>query len=160
MHRSIALAFGLLAAFVLFAATPQARAHDDAALAKAMPKNNPLFINMTTGDSWRGWMGLHFAHATLKQGHPVAIFLNLDAVKLAAKEGTKYGEQEKRPSMQRVPRDILADFMRDGGVVLMCGPCMTEFGLTLDDLVPGVQMGRPGFTQSFIFAENARTLTW
>ncbi len=101
-------------------------------------------------------MGLHFAHATLKQGHPVAIFLNLDAVKLAAKSG----EQEKKPSMQRVPRDILADFIRDGGVVLMCGPCLTEFGLTVDDLVSGVQMGKPGYTQSFIFAENARTLTW
>jgi predicted peroxiredoxin len=115
---------------------------------------------MMTGDSWRGWMGLHFAHATLKQGHPVAIFLNLDAVKLAAKDASKIAEQEKRPSMQRRPRDILADFLRDGGIVLMCGPCMAEFGLTLDDLVPGVQMGKPGYTQSFIFAENARTLTW
>ena len=100
---------------------------------------NPLFINMTSGDSWRGWMGLHFARATLKQGHPVAIFLNLDAVKLAAKSGG----QEMKPTMQRAPREILADFMKDGGIVLMCGPCMTEFGLKLDDLVPGVQMGKP-----------------
>jgi predicted peroxiredoxin len=86
----------------------------------------------------------------------VAVFLNLDAVKLAAKNS----EQEKKPSMQRLPRDILVDFMRDGGVVLMCGPCLTEFGLKLEDLVPGVQMGKPGYTQSFIFAENARTLSW
>jgi len=149
-------ALGLIAGLALSAATPFVRAHDAEQYAKAAPNNNPLFINMTTGDSWRGWMGLHFAHATLKQGHPVAIFLNLDAVKLAA----KMGEQKKRPSMQRVPREILADFIRDGGIVLMCGPCMAEFGLTMDDLVPGVQMGRPGYTQDFIFAENARTLTW
>ena len=57
--------------------------------------------------------------------------------------------------MQRVPREVLADFIKDGGIVLMCGPCMSEFGLKLDDLVPGVQMGRPGYTQGFIFAENA-----
>jgi hypothetical protein len=57
-----------------------------------------LFINMTIDDSWCGWMGLHFAHATLKMGHPVAILLNLDVVELAAKAG----EQEKKPSMQRV----------------------------------------------------------
>jgi len=132
------------------------RAHDVTQLARSAPQNNPLFVNMTTGDSWRGWMGLHFAHATLKQGHPVAIFLNLDAVKLAAKNA----EQQKKPSMQCVPREILADFIRDGGVVLMCGPCMAEFGLTMDDLVPGVQLGKPGYTQGFIFAENARTLTW
>jgi len=156
MKRLILFTIGLLAGLALAFVIPQGRAHDADSLANNAPQKNPLFINITTGDSWRGWMGLHFAHATLKQGHPVAIFLNLDAVKLAAKNG----EQEKKPSMQRVPRDILADFIRDGGVVLMCGPCLAEFGLTMDDLVPGVQMGKPGFTQSFIFAENARALTW
>ena len=111
---------------------------------------------MTTGDSWRGWMGLHFAHNTMKMGHPVTIFLNLDAVTLASLKG----EQEKRPSMQRVPRDIVADFIKDGGKVLICGPCLSEFGLKLEDLVPGVELGKPGYTQGFIFAENAKTLTW
>jgi hypothetical protein len=37
---------------------------------------------------------------------------------------------------------------------------MAEFGLAMDDLVAGVQLGKPGYTQGFIFAENARTLTW
>ncbi len=124
--------------------------------APAQPAKSPLFINMTTGDSWRGWMGLHFAHATLKMGHPVTVFLNLDGVRLASKTG----EQEKKPSMQRIPREIVADFIKDGGTVLMCGPCMQEFGLRMEDLVAGVQMGRPGLTQGFIFADNARTLTW
>jgi predicted peroxiredoxin len=116
----------------------------------------PLFVNMTTGDTWRGWMGLHFAHATLKMGHPVTVFLNLDGVKLASKSG----DQDKKASMRRIPRDIIADFIKDGGVVLMCGPCLQEFGLKTEDLVPGVRMGAPGVTQGFIFAENARTLTW
>jgi predicted peroxiredoxin len=89
-------------------------------------------------------------------GHPVTVFLNLEAVKLAAKSG----EQERRASMRNVPRDILADFIKSGGVVLMCGPCMQEFGLTIDDLVAGVQMGRPGLTQSYIFAPGGQTLTW
>lgn len=156
MRRFMIFALGLVAGLALAFAGPSGQAHDADTIAKNAPQKNPLFINMTTGDSWRGWMGLHFAHATLKQGHPVAVFLNLDAVKLAAKTG----EQEMKPSMQRAPREIVADFIRDGGVVLMCGPCMAEFGLKLEDLVPGVQMGRPGYTQSFIFAENARTLTW
>lgn len=156
MRRLIIFAVGLAAGLALAFAVPRGQAHDADQIAASAPQKNPLFINMTTGDSWKGWMGLHFAHATLKQGHPVAVFLNLDAVKLAAKSG----EQEKRPSMQRLPRDILVDFIRDGGIVLMCGPCMSEFGLKMEDLVPGVQLGRPGYTQSFIFAENARTLTW
>lgn len=156
MRRLMIFALGLTAGLALAFAVPRGHAHDADQIAASAPQKNPLFMNMTSGDSWRGWMGLHFAHATLKQGHPVAVFLNLDAVKLAAKTG----EQEKKPSTQRVPRDILADFIRDGGVVLMCGPCMAEFGLKMEDLVAGVQMGRPGYTQSFIFAENARTLTW
>lgn len=154
--RIAMLLTGLAAGLMIAWAVPYGQAHDDAALAKAGPKNNPLFVNMTSSDTLRGWMGLHFAHATLKMGHPVAVFLNLDAVKLAAKSG----DQEKKDGMRRVPRDILADFIRDGGVVLMCGPCMQEFGLKTADLVDGVQMGRPGYTQGFIFAENARTLTW
>ncbi|HEY4142531.1 MAG TPA: DsrE family protein [Pseudolabrys sp.] len=156
MRRMMIFALGLMAGLALAFAVSRGQAHDADQIAASAPEKNPLFINMTTGDSWRGWMGLHFAHATLKQGHPVAIFLNLDAVKLAAKTG----EQEMKPSMQRPPREIIADFIKDGGVVLMCGPCMAEFGLKTEDLVPGVQMGRPGYTQSFIFAENARTLTW
>ena len=160
MQRSMIFVAGLMAGLALAFGVPPGRAHDADTLANSAPQKSPLFVNMTTGDSWRGWMGLHFAHATLKQGHPVAIFLNLDAVKLAAKDASKIAEQGKRPSMQSRPRDILADFLRDGGIVLMCGPCMAEFGLTLDDLVPGVQMGKPGYTQRFIFAENARTLTW
>ena len=156
MRRLMIFGIGLLAGLALAFAVPAGRAHDAGTIAASAPQKNPLFINMTTGDSWRGWMGLHFAHATLKMGYPVAVFLNLDAVKLASMTG----EQETKPSMQRLPRDITADFIRDGGVVLMCGPCMAEFGLKIDGLVPGVQMGRPGFTQGFIFAENARTLTW
>ncbi|RKE71044.1 DsrE family protein [Pseudorhodoplanes sinuspersici] len=126
------------------------------AVAQTPSAKPALFVNMTTGDTWRGWMGLHFAHNTMKQGHQVTIFLNLDGVKLA----TKAGEQEKRPSMQRVPRDIVADFIKDGGKVLICGPCLSEFGLRMEDLVAGVELGKPGYTQSFIFAENAKTLTW
>jgi len=156
MQRILLLALGILLGAALMALVPRGNAHDTEQLAANAPQRNPLFLNMTTGDSWRGWMGLHFAHATLKQGHPVAVFLNLDAVKLAAKSG----EQERRPTMQRIPREILADFMRDGGIVLMCGPCLAEFGLKMEDLIDGVQLGKPGYTQSFIFAENARTLTW
>ena len=69
-------------------AFPSGRAHDAATLANSAPQKNSLFLNMTSG----------------------AIFLNLDAAKLAAKSG----EQEKKPSMQRVPRDVLADFIKDG----------------------------------------------
>jgi predicted peroxiredoxin len=100
-------------------------------------------------------MGLDFAHAMQKMGHPVAVFLNLDGVKLALRAG----EQEKRPSLQ-APRDIIADLIRGGAIVMVCEPCMQEFDVKLDAIVPGVQVGRPGYLENFIFADNVRTLTW
>jgi len=154
MKRAAILAFGIVLGLGA-AHLPSGKMFE--AVAQQTPASKPaLFVNMTTGDSWRGWMGLHFAHNTMKQGHQVTIFLNLDGVKLAAKSG----DQEKRPSMQRVPREIVADFIKDGGKVLVCGPCLSEFGLKMEDLVDGVELGKPGYTQSFIFAENAKTLTW
>ena len=56
-------------------------------------------------------MGLHFAHNTLKMGHPVTVFLNLDAVKLAAVNDT----QDKKGVQGRLPREIIAEFISDGG---------------------------------------------
>jgi predicted peroxiredoxin len=113
-------------------------------------------LHMTTGESWRGATGLEFAQAMLKIGHPVAVFLNLDSVRLALLPGA----QEKGASMPQVPRDIIADLIRGGAVVLICQPCLAEFGLKLDDVVPGVQLGSPGYLENFIFADNVRTLTW
>jgi hypothetical protein len=106
MKRAAFYLCGLLTGLALAFAVPKGQAHDADQLAKSAPQKNPLFLNMTSGESWRGWMGLHFAHATLKQGHPVAVFLNLDAVKLAAKNG----EPEMKPSMQRAPKSWPTSF--------------------------------------------------
>lgn len=127
------------------------------AAAAAHAQDKPgLFVNLASGDSWRGWMALHFAHMTLRQGHPVTVFLNLDAVKLAAPALP----QEKRPSMMRTPIEILPDLVRDGAVVLVCGPCLGEFGLSLEKLVPGLKLGAPGLTQSYLFDKDVRVLSW
>ncbi len=147
MKRSILIILALLSGTI--AAQAQNTSPPD-------PAHVPLFINMTSGDPWHGWMGFHFADSTLRMGHPVTIFLNLEAVKLAAKAG----KQPKEGAQQREPRTILAEFIKDGGVVLMCGPCMEKYHLKMDNLIHGVQMGKPGLTQDYIFAPKAKSLTW
>jgi predicted peroxiredoxin len=156
MQRIIIFLLGVLVGAAVMAAVPPGKAHDDLTGALAAPANHPLLVHITTADSWRGAMGLQFAQAMLKIGHPVAVFLNLDAVKLALRAG----EQEKKRSMQQIPRELVADLVRGGAVVLICQPCLEEFGLRLDDVVPGVQLGRPGYLENFVFADNVRTLTW
>jgi predicted peroxiredoxin len=151
MQRIVVFLLGLLVGGSLIAAVSGGQAHDD-----LNPQDHPLLLHMTTGDSWRGAMGLEFAQAMLKSGHPVAVFLNLDAVKLALRTG----EQEKKASMQQIPREIIASLIREGAIVLICQPCLAEVGLKLDHIVPGVQVSRPGYLENFVFADNVRTLTW
>ena len=83
VRRIVIFLLGVLVGGGLMAAVPPGKAHDDLTGALAAPENHPLLVHMTTADSWRGAMGLEFAHAMMKIGHPVAVFLNLDAVKLA-----------------------------------------------------------------------------
>src|SRR3981189_2387 len=147
---------GLLVGGALIAAGPSGQAHDDLTGGVTTPQDHPLLIHFTSGGSFGGAMGLEFAATMLKSGHPVAVFLNLDAVKLALRTG----EQDKKASMQQIPREIIAGLIREGAIVLICQPCLVEFGLKLDHVVPGVQVSRPGYLENFVFADNVRTLTW
>ena len=156
MQRIVIFLLGAFVGGALMASVPSGKAHDDLTGALAAPENHPLLVHMTSADTWRGAMGLEFAQAMLKSGHPVAVFLNLDAVKLAVRTG----EQEQKPSMRQIPRELVAELIRGGAVVLVCQPCLQEFGLKLDDVVPGVQVSRPGYLENFVFADNVRTLTW
>src|SRR5262249_7554875 len=156
MQRIVIFLLGLVLGGGLMGSIPMVKAHDDLTGALASPENHPLLLHMTAGESWRGATGLEFARAMLKIGHPVAVFLSLEAVRLALRKG----EQEKKASMPQVPREIIADLIRDGAIVLICQPCLSEFGFKLDDIVPGVQLGSPGYLENFVFADNVRTLTW
>jgi hypothetical protein len=70
-----------------------------------------------------------------------------------------------RPIRERVAstlrsREIIADLIRDNAIVLICQPCLSEFGVELDDIVPGVQPGFAGLSREFRLRHNVRTLTW
>jgi hypothetical protein len=69
MNRYAMLICGMVLGFAC-ASIPAWRPHEAVAQTPVNPSAKPpLFVNMTTGDSWHGWMGLHFAHNTMKMGH-------------------------------------------------------------------------------------------
>lgn len=111
---------------------------------------DPLFVNLTSDDGHRAHMAIAFSQATLEAGHPVTLFLNVDAVKIAATKARK----------QQHNRDMLAKFMKSGGKVLACPHCVEHAKLKAADLIEGVQIGTPEMTQEALFAPGARTLSW
>src|SRR5262245_18401347 len=100
MQRIVIFLLGLVLGGGLTASVPPGQAQDDLTGALPSPENHPLLLHITTGDSCRGATGLEFARARLKFGLPAAVFLTLDAVRLALRTGG----QEKKSSMPQVPR--------------------------------------------------------
>jgi intracellular sulfur oxidation DsrE/DsrF family protein len=130
--KSLIVAYGLLLACSTWAA------------------GEPLFINLTSDPQLhRTEMALGFANNVLKRSHPVTVFLNDLAVKTATKAaaGSTTGK-------------LLADVLQAGGTVNVCPICMKHYSVVEADLIAGVKVGNPDITQSALFAQNTRTLSW
>jgi predicted peroxiredoxin len=111
---------------------------------------DPLFVNLTSDDGHRAHMAIAFAQSALDAGHPVTIFLNVDAVKIAA----------KAPAEQRDNRELLEAFVKRGGKVLVCPHCAQYAKLTAADLIEGAQISESQITQQALFAPGGRALSW
>lgn len=143
----------ILLAFVVAFAAPVAATADDA--------KPGLFVNLTTDDTWSATKAIMFAHEkALKNGHaPVVIWMNVRAVYLADKKRASHIHglmAEKGASVQ----DMLAEFIADGGKVLMCQACSAAAGLTIDDYIDGVEMGSWPVVEGYLFADDMQTLSW
>lgn len=147
--KSIVTVFFLLIATVL--ATP----------VYAEEAKGGLFVNLTTDDTWAATKAIMFAHEkVLKRGHkPVAIWLNVRGIYLADKNRASHVHglmKEKGKSVQ----DMLTDFIKDGGVVIVCGACSKASGLTKSDFIEGVTMGNPDLVMGLLFDPSVKTLSW
>lgn len=119
-----------------------------------------LFVNLTTDDTWAAGKAIMFAHEkSLKNGRRTAIWMNVRAVYLADKKRPSHIHglmAEKGSSIQ----DMLAAFMADGGVVIMCQACSRAAGLTEADYIEGVEMGSLPLIESWMFDPAVKTLSW
>lgn len=120
-----------------------------------------LFINLTTDDTWSAAKAIFFAHEkALKNGHaPVAIWLNVRGVYLADKTRPSNVPGLMRQADKSI-QDMLADFMADGGRVVMCQACSQAAGLTQGDYIDGVEMGTWPVIEGLLFDPDIKTLAW
>ena len=120
-----------------------------------------LFINLTTDDTWAATKAILFAHEkVMKRGYkPVVIWLNVRGIYLADKKRASHVHglmKDKGKSVQ----DMLAAFMKDGGIVIACAACSKAAGLTIKDFIGGVKMGNPDLVMGFLFDPSVKTLSW
>lgn len=114
-------------------------------------KTDPLFTNLTTNDTQRSKLALHFSKAMMERGHPVTVFLNEKGVMAAAKSNSpEFAEQQRE----------LAALIARGANVIACEPCMQHYGIAAGDLVDGVKTGSPELANAALLKENMRTMAW
>ena len=101
----------------------------------AMAKDaGSLVINVTTSDNIDAPMALMFATKGLEKGLKMTVWLNAEGVRLAVKGFNP-------PSNARDGKnthEMLANFIKKGGKVLVCPMCLKAQGYDKDDLVSGV----------------------
>jgi predicted peroxiredoxin len=116
----------------------------------AFAAGDPLFVSVTSSpQAHRTEMALMFAQNVVKKDHPVTIFLNDEAVKVAT-----------RASVDTANGKLLAEAIKAGITVIVCPNCLKYYKLAEADLVGGVKIGNPDLTQGALFAPNTRTLSW
>lgn len=122
-----------------------------AAIAQAADTAKPaLFVNLTAVDPHRIEMALDFCEKAAKRGHPVTVFLNIDAVRIAEKDNPMFATS----------RAQLKHVMKAGVEVIACPHCLHYAGLQASSLIAGVKEGSPDLTMGALFAPDTRVMTW
>lgn len=113
--------------------------------------SNPLFINLTSDDNHRSLMAISFGQNQLQRGHPLTVYLNDRAVRIASKkESGVFAEQQA----------LLQQIVAMGGTVLVCPMCIQKYGVSASDFLDGLKLTNPDTTGAALFADNTRTLSW
>lgn len=101
-----------------------------------------LLVNVThgKGDLHSASMGLGLAKAALEHGHPVVVFLNVEAAAFADRG---LGADVKFADFPPIA-DLLTDIMAMGGKVYVCGHCAGVMKVSRDNLAPGIVMSEHG----------------
>jgi len=143
---------------LLFAVVALALLVPAGAPAPATAQDEPagLFVNLTSADAWRAGMALAFARNVQNQGHPVTVFLNIDAVRIASTEIPSPANAATGETLQ----DMLAQIVENDGAVIVCPMCMDLAGITEAELIDGARVGGADVTFPALFGDNVRVISY
>lgn len=123
----------------------------------AIAGEEKLFINLTRDEMNRAAMAIGFGHKILtKKKIPVTIFLNVEGVRLADRNIPQHTHVSGK-----TPQQMLSQFIKDGGTVIVCPMCLKNVGgMTRDDLIDGAKVGGPDVTWPALFADDTTVMSY
>jgi predicted peroxiredoxin len=110
----------------------------------------PLFINLASAGQ-RATMALTFGTRQLEQGHPVTLFINGEAVRVAslANKG-QYAKQQ----------ELIENLLDLGATILVAPMFMSDNGVSPKDLMPGLTLSSPTTGTAYLYRPHTQTLSW
>ena len=141
-------AFTLLAIIFLALITGAAIADEHA--------KKTIFYNITSDDVWTAGMATGQASKALESGYNVVVFLNVRGVYLASTER----QQDVFAGTGKTAQQMLQAIMKNGGRVVICPMCMQQAGLTMDDVIKGVERGGPDVTFELMTADDTVVVSY
>ncbi|MFB1489206.1 MULTISPECIES: DsrE family protein [unclassified Thiocapsa] len=119
-------------------------------------KSMGLFINLTTSQTATAGHAMHFASNMLERGHPVAFFLNHQAVAYATANAPDEPFGDSGPTVA----DMLADLMARGAKMIVCRLCIKMQGIDPQSLVEGAMLGNPELVSEYLFDPSYQVISW
>jgi hypothetical protein len=94
----------------------------------------------TTTDLWKINLAISLANRSLAAGRPTTLFLDVHAPALARRTLSPTLHFRTEPPI----KTQLANFISDGGVVLICPLCAATMGVKQSQVIPGVTFNDAG----------------
>lgn len=115
-----------------------------------------FFYNITTDEVWPAGMATAQAYNAAKNGHDVVIYLNVRGVYLASKDR----KQDTLGATGRTAQETLQMAMKQGARVIVCPMCLSQAGLTREDLIEGTEAGGPDVLFSVLSRDDLVALSY
>lgn len=115
-----------------------------------------ILINLTTDDTWAAGMALGLAGRMIEQGSDVAIFLNVEGVRIAS----TVISHDTHSMAEKTPHEMLADLIENGATVIVCPVCQEKAGIADEDLLEGTIKGKPDLTIPLILNPDVKLLSY
>jgi predicted peroxiredoxin len=126
-------------------------------VAEAGDRKGGLFVNLTSSEVSRATMAVMIAQKVLTEKKvPVTLWLTVEGVRLADTRGA-----QRKYADGHTPLEMIQEFLRSGGSVMICPMCMQKVGgMEVKDLPAGVVPSEMDLWWKAISADDVRVLSY